>query len=770
MIALALRLAVSGGRTAVGRLVLIAAAVAVGVALLLSTLASTNAASHQDDRQLWLASGSASRTQTAAVDPLWWWAHTDYYDGSAIAEVDVAATGRTSPVPPGLTRLPAAGEYYASPALATLLRATPADQLGDRFPGRLTGVIGEGALASPDTLVAVIGRTPDEVKPRHDARTITTIADVMPPVCGDDCLVTGIRGDALTLMFSVVAAALVFPVLMFIGTATRLSAATREQRYAAMRLVGATPRQIATISTVESTVAAGAGVVVGFGVFLALRPLVATIPFTGARFFPADLTLSAGQVIAAVLGVPAAAALAARVALRRVIISPLGITRRATPRPPRAWRLVVLAAGLSELAFFLGRRPATSNGQAAAYLPGFLLVMIGLVIAGPWLTMTAARASAHRARRPATLIAARRLADDPKAGFRAVSGLVLALFVATATVSVIGTINARRATLGGDARTRTVVQDGELDGAPLTSANPDRLLARLPAVPGVAGVAGVATVRADLHRIGTAARPEVSPGPGSSDAGPSTRAAADDPLAAADPGIPDGLVLCADLARTAMVGRCAPEATVAAVPLDAFINLTSSPDQEWPTAPISETEVTRLPVQMLYVATDGSSAALERTRTLLTAAYPGNEARTVGDWASDQQRVLAGWRQLANVVLATTLPIAGCGLAVSVVTGLSDRRRPFAMLRLAGAPLPMLRRTIGFESALPLLAAALLAIGAGFAASAMFLRSQLDYGLVRPGASYFVLAAAGTLLSLAIIASTLPLLARTTGAESVRNG
>ncbi|CAO5244317.1 FtsX-like permease family protein [Frankia sp. AgKG'84/4] len=739
MIALALRLAVSGGRAAVGRLVLIAAAVALGVALLLSTLASTNAVGHQDDRQLWLASGSASRTQTAAVDPLWWWAHTDYYDGSAIAEVDVAATGRTSPVPPGLTRLPAAGEYYASPALATLLRATPADQLGDRFPGRLAGMIGEGALASPGTLVAVIGRTPDEVKRRPDARTITTIADVMPPVCGDDCLVTGIRGDGLTLMFSVVAAALVFPVLMFIGTATRLSAATREQRYAAMRLVGATPRQIATISTVESTVAAGAGVVVGFGVFGALRPLVATIPFTGARFFTADLTLSAGQVIAVVLGVPVAAALAARVALRRVIISPLGITRRATPHPPRAWRLVVLAAGLGELAFFLGRRPQTSNGQAAAYLPGFLLVMIGLVIAGPWLTMTAARASAHRARRPATLIAARRLADDPQAGFRAVSGLVLALFVATATVSVIGTINARRATLGGDARTRTVVQDGELDGAPLTSANPDSLLARLHAVP---GVGGFATIRADLHRIGTA-RPQVRP---------------------------DGLVLCAEVARTAMVGRCAPGAAVAAVPLDAFLNLTSSPAQEWPTAPISATELTRLPVQMLYVATDGSTAALERTRTLLTGAYPGNEARTVGDWAADQQRVLAGWRQLANVVLATTLPIAGCGLAVSVVTGLSDRRRPFAMLRLAGAPLPMLRRTIAIESALPLLAAALLAIGAGFAASAMFLRSQLDYGLVRPGASYFVLAAGGMLLSLAIIASTLPLLARITGAESARNG
>ena len=41
------------------------------------------------------------------------------------------------------------------------------------------------------------------------------------------------------LVLSVVAPALLMPVLIFIGTATRLSAARREQRFAAMRLVGA---------------------------------------------------------------------------------------------------------------------------------------------------------------------------------------------------------------------------------------------------------------------------------------------------------------------------------------------------------------------------------------------------------------------------------------------------------------------------------------------------------------------------------------------------
>ena len=50
---------------------------------------------------------------------------------------------------------------------------------------------------------------------------------------------------------------------------------------------------------------------------------------------------------------------------------------------------------------------------------------------------------ARRASRPGTLIAARRLADNPKAGFRAVSGLVLALFVTTVAVVGITTQNAK---------------------------------------------------------------------------------------------------------------------------------------------------------------------------------------------------------------------------------------------------------------------------------------------------------------------------------------
>ncbi|MGW2374062.1 FtsX-like permease family protein [Kitasatospora sp. NPDC001683] len=744
MIPFSLRLAVSGGREAVARLLMIAAAVAIGVGLLLSTFSSLNAIDRANERQLWMNTGAKGATAAAAADPLWWGARMDYYRGKTVFRADLAPTGPTSPVLPGLSRLPAPGEYYASPALQELLRDSPAVELGDRFPGRLAGTLGDDALPSPDTLALVVGRTADEVKALPRAHTVTSLATAMPDDCEQDCYGGGVHGDRMVLVLTVVAAALIFPVLIFIGTATRLSAATREQRYAAMRLVGATPGQVTVMSAVESTVAAVIGTAVGFGLYFVLKPVVAEVPFTGDRFFAADLSLTLPQIAGTLLGVPVAAALAARFALRRVTVSPLGVSRRVTPKPPSAWRVTPLVAGLVELGYFVGGKPATTNGQSAAYLTGFVLVMLGLVVAGPWLTMVTAQAVARRTSRPASLIAMRRLSDDPRAGFRSVAGLVLALFVTTGTLAIMGTINANQATLNGAPEVRKAIVDtpfGNKEDAALLPAVPDRVLAQAHAVPGFQGIALVHDNPAGIgaHQLG-------------------------------ERRFVPSLVSCAELAQIPVVGHCAPGATVAAVDPYQLLDLTDGSGHEWPAAPISAAEAAELPVRMLYATTDGSEEAKEQLRTLFMKEFPTYEPRLAEDWASEGQKKLQGWRQLANVVLLTTLPIAGCSLAVSVVAGLSDRRRPFAMLRLSGAPLRLLRRVVGLESALPLLVVSALAIGTGFAAAAMFLKAQMDYGLVSPDLTYYGLTGFGLVASLGIIASTLPLLARITGPEAARNG
>jgi hypothetical protein len=154
-----------------------------------------------------------------------------------------------------------------------------------------------------------------------------------------------------------------------------------------MRLVGATSRQVSLLAATESVLAGVAGVAAGFGIFFLLRIPVAGIPFIGQPFFPAELSLSLRDILIVAIGVPAAA-VAARLALRRVRISPLGVTRRATPPPPRAWQILPLLIGLAELGFFtVHGKPASPTGQDLAVVPGFALVIVGLVLAGPWLTL-----------------------------------------------------------------------------------------------------------------------------------------------------------------------------------------------------------------------------------------------------------------------------------------------------------------------------------------------------------------------------------------------
>ena len=379
-VGLGLRLAVNGGREAVTRLVILAVAVGLGVGLLLTAMAATNAVTSWNSRHAWFwtgtywaAPGPAAASGGQHSAPLWWHPTSDIYDGQTISRFDVAATGASSPVPPGLSHDPAPGTYDASPALAALLRSVPADQLADRYPGHLAGIIGDAALPSPSSLVIVVGRTPAQLATAVGSVKVTAIATTVPGSPGGNVTIsparnghrpqlppnfnpnglrytpadTGIPASGTDLILSVVALAILLPVLIFIGTATRLSAARREERFAAMRLVGATRTQVSALAAVESTAAALLGVAAGFAIFFGLRIPVAGIPFVGQPFFPGQLTLSLFDVIVVAAGVPVAAAVAARLALRRVNISPLGVTRRVTPKPPGAWRVVPLLLGLA---------------------------------------------------------------------------------------------------------------------------------------------------------------------------------------------------------------------------------------------------------------------------------------------------------------------------------------------------------------------------------------------------------------------------------------
>jgi hypothetical protein len=64
---------------------------------------------------------------------------------------------------------------------------------------------------------------------------------------------------------------------------------------------------------------------------------------------------------------------------------------------------------------------------------------------------------------------------------------------------------------------------------------------------------------------------------------------------------------------------------------------------------------------------------------------------------------------------------------------------------------------------------AVVAIGTGFGAAAMYATEAQNRPMVAPGLAYYLLTAGGIIVSLAIIAATFPILTRITGPEAARN-
>ena len=518
MIALGLRVVLRGGRESAIRIVAIAAGVAVGVVLILLAISTLNGLRSRDLHSGWLATATHNRQPSAAsfaAGGLLWRKTSDQFGSQRIARVDVAALGPRSPVPPGIRALPTAGQYYASPALAEILRTTPADQLGNRFPGRLIGIITRAGLPSPHALIIVIGHERAQLAGQPGAITVRSI-ETAPT----KHTYTTFQAVAL----GIGAAGLLIPVLIFVGMATRIAAARREQRLAAMRLVGATVPQVAALAAIEAASAAMIGTSVGIGLFYALRPMLAGIQLIGDSWFTNDLSLGWLTLTVTFVGVPLAAAVAAVSALTRVRVSPLGVTRRATPVPPKATRLIPLGLGTLLLAVFALAGHPYARGASSTYAPtivaAFVLIIVGIVVAGPWLTQAFARLLAVRSARPAGLIASRRLADNPAAAFRAVSGLILAVFVGSVFAGGAATASSPTS-LGDDPGAGSTVISRPA-GTALPASNADRIGRQLRALPGVNAVTLI-------H-----ASPRDSAG-----------------------GFPRGLVDCPSLAATPEIGRCA---------------------------------------------------------------------------------------------------------------------------------------------------------------------------------------------------------------------
>jgi hypothetical protein len=398
------------------------------------------------------------------------------------------------------------------------------------------------------------------------------------------------------------------------------------------------------------------------------------------------------------------------------MVTRIGAARRERRRSPQDWRLVPLVAGIVGVWYAekVQSDPAYVDSTLIRWVGNLspLSILVGLVLAGPLVCFWISRGLARSSGRATTLIAARRIAADPYTTSYAVSGVALATFVAT----MLGLVAAAERPVGADRR-------------------------------------------ASLHRgvvaVHTLGAPEASLAPLMS---------SDAVVARSGPG---QLVVvgCADLARVSDVTCPLPTSLDGPDPQPAT-ELFVVPNQFGP-AGFTEPgpEAARLPVQTVFVPTDGTPAAEERVRTLAAIAVPSARTETGDELAARTTEEFAWVDGVLPPAMAFVLLVAACSLTVATVSGLMERRRPFALLRASGVRLGELRSIMLLETGLPLVITALGGMGTSMLVMYMITPAE-EWGL--PDARFFAGLGLAVVAALAVSSLALPLMDVATRHDSAR--
>ncbi|MCH4160964.1 MAG: ABC transporter permease [Bifidobacterium sp.] len=229
---------------------------------------------------------------------------------------------------------------------------------------------------------------------------------------------------------------LLIPFASLSASAARLAAARRDARLSALRLAGATSGQVSRLTALEAAGQALLGSALGMVGYVALIPAIMLIPFQNSLFSFQELWVGPTILLIVAVAMTSLALISALSALMRVVVTPLGVSARVTPPALRKWRLLVFL-GVMIGAVALMKTPLSKYFSQAVAIAIFFAVialcfaLINLI--GPWVIAMRARMKVRRPRNVATLLAMRRILDNPKRAWRNVSGIALAVFISGIT-------------------------------------------------------------------------------------------------------------------------------------------------------------------------------------------------------------------------------------------------------------------------------------------------------------------------------------------------
>ncbi|MER6624628.1 ABC transporter permease [Streptomyces sp. NPDC000931] len=419
-LAMGSRFAFAGGREGWIRALLTAVGVGLGVALLLLTTALPGALAERDRREearLDYSFGQeiehkSDRSLIVAMT------NTEFDDRDVRGRL-LEPEGAEAPLPPGLREFPAPGDMVVSPALKELLESDGGALLRERIPYDLVGTIGEQGLIGSQELAYYAGG--EKLAERIGKSTATRLESF-----GDPNPMEEETDPVLVLLVLVVFVVLLMPVAVFIAAAVRFGGERRDRRLAALRLVGSDGGMTRRIAAGEALAGALLGLVFGTGFFLAGRELGSSFEVQGISVFPSYLNPSPLLALLVAVAVPTAAVLVTLLALRGVVIEPLGVVRTARPTRRRLWwRLLLPLAGIGMLFPMIGQ--GGENGEFNQYLVtgGVICLLVGVTALLPWIVETVvARLGTGSV---SWQLAVRRLQLSSGAAARLVNGIAVAV-------------------------------------------------------------------------------------------------------------------------------------------------------------------------------------------------------------------------------------------------------------------------------------------------------------------------------------------------------
>ncbi|MFC4471371.1 ABC transporter permease [Streptomyces xiangluensis] len=374
------KFAFTGGREGWGRALLTAVGVGLGVALLLLTTAIPNALQARSDREYARTDITYGSERIPRADNTLLVARADTeYRGRDVRGRQLEREGARAPLPPGVGKFPAPGEMVVSPALEELLKSRDGKLLRERLPYRITGTIGESGLIGSAELAFYTGA--DGLAPKVNGSAVTRIDTFQPELAPPERM-----DPVLLLLVLVVFVVLLMPVGVFIAAAVRFGGERRDRRLAALRLVGSDSRMTRRIAAGEALAGAMLGLVFGTGFFLIGRQVAGSVELFDISVFPSYLNPTPTLALLVAIAVPAAAVGVTLLALRGVVIEPLGVVRTARPARRRLWwRLLLPLAGLGLLFPMVGQGRANGDFNQYMVTAGVILLLVGITALLPWI-------------------------------------------------------------------------------------------------------------------------------------------------------------------------------------------------------------------------------------------------------------------------------------------------------------------------------------------------------------------------------------------------